>query len=234
MSNAGTITLIRTLQRAGSRGSAAIAAGSLALVGGFVAGSTPGEAVGILMFMASIVYVFFAGRGRDNSPPGEGDAESRGDSHQQFPDPSMKTLLFDDFQATGSNYFVRELEEEGKVVPSTKTAKPVTMTVKPETMRAMEIPDFFDLDTDTAYTDVEPRSEFHSLLDKVLLVIKDVLFAHTVAFFWVNREKQQVVLDVGDQVRHRPGSCKSGRDDGQTPGDRAHQCRLGAGGPALL
>lgn len=196
MSNAGTITLIQILQRAGSRGSAAIAAGSLALVGGFVAGSTPGEAVGILMFMASIVYVFFAGRGRDNSPPGESNAEPRGDAHQQFPDPSMKTLLFDDFQATGRNYVVRELEEEGKVVPSTKTAKPVAMTVKPETMRAMEIPDFFDLDTDTAYTDVEPRSEFHSLLDKVLLVIKDVLFAHTVAFFWVNREKQQVVLEA--------------------------------------
>jgi diguanylate cyclase (GGDEF)-like protein len=59
----------------------------------------------------------------------------------------------------------------------------------------LEILDFFDLDADAPYTDVEPKSEFHSLLNKVLLVLKDVLFAHTVAFFWANREKQQMVVE---------------------------------------
>jgi hypothetical protein len=118
-----------------------------------------------------------------------------GDQNQEPPEDTMKKLLFDDFQSAGGKYVVRQLEDEGKVVPSTKSAMPASITVRPETIREMEIPDFFDLDSDAAYADSEPRSEFHSLLDKVLLVLKDVLFAHSVAFFWANREKQQMVLE---------------------------------------
>jgi len=81
------------------------------------------------------------------------------------------------------------------VVPSTRTAQPVSAGFKPESIRDMEIPDFFDLDSDAPYSETEPKSEFHSLLNKVLLVLKDVLFAHTVAFFWANREKSQMVLE---------------------------------------
>ncbi len=195
MSNGGALTRLKTLSQKVPMASAAIAVGSLALLVGLLSGGTPGLAIGILMFMASIVYAYLNRRGRDNSPPGMIEQDVQGGSQLPSPDDPMKTLLFDDFQATNGKYHVRQLEEEGKVVPSTKTAKPVAMTVTPETVRTMEIPDFFDLDTDNAYNEAEPRSEFHSLLDKVLLVIKDVLFAHTVAFFWVNDEKRQVVLE---------------------------------------
>jgi diguanylate cyclase (GGDEF)-like protein len=167
--------------------SISVAVGILALiVGFFVVSSTVGRAVCILLFMASVVYAFISLRSNR--------AEA-GDRNPEPPEDNMKKLLFDDFQASGGKYVVRQLEDEGKVVPSTKSAMPASITVKPETVREMEIPDFFDLDSDTAYADSEPRSEFHSLLNKVLLVLKDVLFAHSVAFFWANREKQQMVLE---------------------------------------
>ena len=41
----------------------------------------------------------------------------------------------------------------------------------------------------------EPRSEFNFLLQKTLSVIKEVVFANSVSFFWVNREARQLVLE---------------------------------------
>jgi len=41
----------------------------------------------------------------------------------------------------------------------------------------------------------EPKTEFSFLLQKTLSVIKEVLFANTVSFFWVNREAQQLVVE---------------------------------------
>lgn len=163
-----------------------IVVGILALIVGFFVGSTVVRAVCILLFMGSVVYAFITGRST---------RAEVSDRNSEPPEDNMKKLLFDDFQAAGGNYVVKQLEDEGKVVPSTKSARPATVTLKPETVREMEIPDFFDLDSDTAYSDSEPRSEFHSLLNKVLLVLKDVLFAHSVAFFWGNREKKQMVLE---------------------------------------
>lgn len=116
-------------------------------------------------------------------------------THSQFPDARMKKLLFDDFQGSSGKYVVREVEEEPKVVPSSKTVQPAAIALREETVRELDILDFFDLDTDTPLSEVEPRSEFHSLINKVLLVLKDVLFAHTTAYFWVNREKGQMVLE---------------------------------------
>ena len=115
--------------------------------------------------------------------------------YSQSPEKSMKKLLFDDFQSSDGKYMVKEIEEEEEkpIVPSTKSAQPAP--VKREQPRELDLLDFFDLDADGSLTDIEPKSEFHSLLNKVLLVLKDVLFAHTVAFFWVNREKGQMVVE---------------------------------------
>jgi diguanylate cyclase (GGDEF)-like protein len=41
----------------------------------------------------------------------------------------------------------------------------------------------------------EPHNEFNYLLDKTLRVIKEICFAHTVAFFWINRETQHLVVE---------------------------------------
>ncbi|HEX9007003.1 MAG TPA: hypothetical protein VF889_06890, partial [Bacteroidota bacterium] len=147
MIHGGTAALVRALVRHVSqkvpKASAAIAAGSFALLVGLLSGGTPGQAIGILLFMASIVYAFLNRRSRDSSPPGPIEQFAHGGSQSPSPSDPMKTLLFDDFQGTDGKYLVRQLEEEGKVVPSTKTAKPVAMTVTPETVRTMEIPDFF-------------------------------------------------------------------------------------------
>ena len=55
--------------------------------------------------------------------------------------------------------------------------------------------DFCDLDEQVFARDVGPKSEFGYLIKKALAVIKEVNFAHTAAFFWVNRDKHQLVLE---------------------------------------
>lgn len=148
-----------------------------------------------LIIASAGVYFFAWWRTMRDPERGTGTRDGE-DPHTQSPEGAMKKLLFDDYQSSQGKYQVREVEEEGrKIVPSTKSVRPAPTGLKEETLRQMEIPDFFDLDSDTPYSETEPKSEFHSLANKVLLVLKDVLFAHSVAFFWANREKNQMVLE---------------------------------------
>jgi diguanylate cyclase (GGDEF)-like protein len=55
--------------------------------------------------------------------------------------------------------------------------------------------DFFELNEDIGAQDSGPKSEFANLIKKVLTLVQNTYFAHTVAFFWVNREKKQLVLE---------------------------------------
>ena len=176
-------------------GALALVAVVVLVIGLFVLDSLVGRIICGLIDAGIAGYFIFpwlrawrSGRGLTNNA---GTPEE--DLYSQHSKGAMKKLLFDDFQSAEGKYVVREVQEEPKVVPSTRTVQPVG--VKPETVRELEILDFFDLDSDVALADVEPKSEFHSLLNKVLLVLKDVLFAHTVAFFWINREKHQMVLE---------------------------------------
>jgi diguanylate cyclase (GGDEF)-like protein len=108
---------------------------------------------------------------------------------------SPGTMVFDDFRVGHEIPFREQERSEADVIPSAKTTRPAPRESGMDPVRELDIPDFFDLEAETPYTDVEPRSEFHLLLDKALLVVKDVMFAHTVAFFWTNREKQEMVLE---------------------------------------
>jgi len=174
----------------------AVAAGGMAgLTIGLFLGSPVGWTVGGLLLGAAGVVVAMVVREEFPSLPSFQSREV--DIREQPPQGPMKKLLFDDFQSSVSGYVVRELEEseEHTVVPTTKTVQPAPAPLKEETVRELTIVDFFDLDSDPALTDIEPKSEFHALLDKVLLVIKDVVFAHTVAFFWANRDKGQMILE---------------------------------------
>jgi GAF domain-containing protein len=148
-----------------------------------------------LVVIGAAAY-FVAWRSTIRTEEGDEDTGKTVEEYSQSPEGPMKKLLFDDYQSSSSRYVVKELEEEReKVVPSSRTTLPAMSSLKAETIRQMEIPDFFDLDADTSYSETEPKSEFHSLVNKVLLVLKDVLFAHSVAFFWANREKGQMVLE---------------------------------------
>jgi diguanylate cyclase (GGDEF)-like protein len=161
---------------------------------GILVGSMVARIICGLIVAAAGIY-FFAWWRIVREPRRDENAASGEQLQSQFPDSAMKKLLFDDYQSSAGKYVVREVEQEGKtVVPSTKSAQPVP-AIKPESLRQMEIPDFFDLDSDAPYSETEPKSEFHSLANKVLLVLKDVLFAHSVAFFWANRDKNQMVLE---------------------------------------
>ena len=170
------------------------AIGMAAFVIGFFTGSLAGRIVSGLIVASAAVY-FFASwrteRSDEQNAPAE-KVKNDAPAHEG----NMKKLLFDDYQSPAGNYVVRRVSEgDPAVVPSSKSVRPVGTALKPESLREMEIPDFFDLDSDTPYSETEPKSEFHSLLNKVLLVLKDVMFAHSVAFFWANRDKAQMVLE---------------------------------------
>jgi hypothetical protein len=104
-------------------------------------------------------------------------------------------LLFDDFQAAAERYRVKDAAAEHQVVPSTRTGKPAAEEMRMAPLREAELLDFFDVETDVPAHEAEPRGEFHTLLNRVLLVLKSVLFCNTAVFFWLNREKQQLVLE---------------------------------------
>ncbi|HTX18491.1 MAG TPA: diguanylate cyclase [Bacteroidota bacterium] len=65
-----------------------------------------------------------------------------------------------------------------------------------EEIRTYSRVDFVDdVPGTTAGGQLETKTEFNFLLQKVLAVVKEVLFAHTVAFYWINRESRQLVLE---------------------------------------
>lgn len=128
---------------------------------------------------------------------------------------SMKKLVFDDLQPHVRPVPVEMHAEEDlrtlKVSDTSfahqteETGNPRRLdTFKTEDAAQLEfqVSDFFDLDSDAIRNSPketgqpELRSEFDFLLNKVLTVIKEVIFAHTAAFFWANREKQQMVCEV--------------------------------------
>ncbi len=175
----------------------------LTLIVGLFLGSTVGRIVCGVGAAGMCAYVFVVlqrqgvfnegvQRGKRSGGPENGQKEL----YSQPEEGDMKKLLFDDFQPSSSvAYVVKEISEDDVVVPSTKSVQPV-VTAKEEKMKEFEIADFFDLESDIFRNESEPRSEFNFLLSKLLLAMKEVLFAHSVAFFWANREKQQMVLEA--------------------------------------
>jgi diguanylate cyclase (GGDEF)-like protein len=69
---------------------------------------------------------------------------------------------------------------------------------EPEVRRSItqetNLSDFFDTESEEYPASHEPRTEFDFLLGKVLAAVKEALIAHTVAFFWLNLDKQQLVF----------------------------------------
>jgi diguanylate cyclase (GGDEF)-like protein len=134
----------------------------------------------------------------------------------------MKKLVFDDFQAhprvTEITEEIQPKEEVLNELPDgiedqafalhEKTRSPATHqkhndpAQKKTVSRQFQLSDFFDVDSELFQessaegSQPEPRNEFDFLLNKILAVMKDVVFAHTVAFFWANRDKQQMVCEA--------------------------------------
>ncbi|MBI3365641.1 MAG: GAF domain-containing protein, partial [Ignavibacteriae bacterium] len=135
-------------------------------------------------------------------------------SHSQAENEHMKKLFFDDFQShsaerlkaeevydSASVHEHRALSTHTASIPSSgKPAQPKYYVppkeIVPPVVREFQISDFFDIDSEIYRGDPEPRTEFNFLLHKVLMVVKDVLFANSVVFFWANREKHQMVMEA--------------------------------------
>jgi len=189
------MAMVEKLRRKALSLDGAIAAvGIMAFIIGLYVDSPTGWVVcGIAMF-SSVMY-FVITRSQQREPGVGGNGQRKEEAYSQFPEGNMKKLLFDDYQLSDGKYVVKEVQEDQPVVPSTKQAQPAPLPLREETVRELEVLDFFDLDTESSYAEAEPRNEFHALMNKVLIALKEVLFAHTVAFFWVNREKQQMVVE---------------------------------------
>ncbi len=85
---------------------------------------------------------------------------------------------------------------------NTGPREPVTTTVSRIRSQAslgareFRLSDYFDAESALYQGEPEPRTEFNYLLHKILALIKEVLFAHSVVFFWANREKGQMVMEA--------------------------------------
>lgn len=133
-----------------------------------------------------------------NGSTGEGEQDSEHSSiTTEEQDPEMKKLVFDDFQQGGKPYrvdFVEETKSPGHV-PAQKPRPASSERTAAVSDYEFQLSDFVDMNEDLFVREGGPKSEFGFLMKKVLTVVKEVHFAHTVAFFWVNREKNQMVLE---------------------------------------
>jgi diguanylate cyclase (GGDEF)-like protein len=109
----------------------------------------------------------------------------------------MKKLIFDDFQAAGQYRidFVDEAALKPKPQISTQAAGPIVHAAEKSSATTFELTEFIDSQDTSDTAESGPRAEFNVLIKRVLTVVKEVHFAHTVALFWINREKQQLVLE---------------------------------------
>ncbi len=70
-----------------------------------------------------------------------------------------------------------------------------TLTMQQERSERYTASDFIEEEHAIAVSHTEPHNEFHSLVLKILRVIKEMCFAYSVSFFWVNREARQLVVE---------------------------------------
>jgi diguanylate cyclase (GGDEF)-like protein len=110
----------------------------------------------------------------------------------------MKKLVFDDFQVTGKEYQVDLIDEPEQTQPIHKNQDEIALEKKDSektTTTVFELNEFIEAPGIGENAEEGPRAEFNALIQRVLSVVKDIHFAHTVALFWINREKQQLVLE---------------------------------------
>lgn len=164
---------------------------------GLAVPSTPVKVVAFLLSGSLIVLVAFSMRSMLRERE-ETEIEDlvQSSSHEG----SMKKLIFDDFQPVEKPYKV-EVKEQNEPTVKIPTARTPEGTQSVATER--DIAALAELEEEIAQGEPGTKSEFAYLLKKVLTLVKEVNFAHTVAFYWVNRTKSQVVLEayVSDSQR---------------------------------
>ena len=174
-----------------------VVVGVVSFLGGLVLSAALVKTVLLLFSVALIAYVIV----RVGKRKGFFIQSTDEDRHSLTSEESnirMKKLVFDDFQVAGKQYqvdFVDESEhsqpmhhEQDNIALEKKDSEKTTTTV-------FELNEFIETPGIGENAEEGPRAEFNALIQRVLSVVKDVQFAHTVALFWINREKQQLVLE---------------------------------------
>ncbi len=123
--------------------------------------------------------------------------QSAGDGYKasvtlQEQEAEMKRRVFDDLQPTNRKFRVESVEDPTKKSTAMAAKRGQIATVAEYEFQPS---DFFDVNEDVFVREGGPKSEFGFLMKKVLTVVKEVHFAHSVAFFWVNKDKNQAVLE---------------------------------------
>jgi diguanylate cyclase (GGDEF)-like protein len=110
----------------------------------------------------------------------------------------MKKLVFDDFQVSGKQYQVDLVDEPEQSKPIQQEQDSMVFGKKDlekTTITVFELNEFIETSGAGEKAEEGPRTEFNTLIQRVLSVVKDIHFAHTVALFWMNKEKQQLVIE---------------------------------------
>jgi diguanylate cyclase (GGDEF)-like protein len=158
----------------------------------FVGFILPGAALKVFVFLLAsslITYVVVVTKARvEEVEEHELEQLIQQTSHQR--EGQMKKLLFDDFQPVEQPYKI-EVKDEEPLAPAQSYRPPPQRQREPS---PVEISALVEADADVIPKESGPKSEFAYLLKKVLTV-KEVNFAHTAAFYWVNRGKGQIVLE---------------------------------------
>jgi diguanylate cyclase (GGDEF)-like protein len=175
-----------------------VVVGVVSFLGGLVVSAAFVKIVFFLLFAALIAYLIVTvGKRRGNFFKAADEDQNSLTSEES--NIRMKKLVFDDFQVSGKQYqvdFVNEpeqsqpiQEEQDSMVLGKKDSEKTTITV-------FELNEFIETPGAGEKAEEGPRTEFNTLIQRVLSVVKDIHFAHSVALFWMNKEKQQLVLEA--------------------------------------
>ncbi|MEK6572524.1 MAG: sensor domain-containing diguanylate cyclase [Bacteroidota bacterium] len=149
--------------------------------------------ISFVLFIIALGFLYASLRGKQMGTLARPDLPyERNEREEQ---PMAKKIVFDDLHSSPIIRYEEEATAE-QVGSSPHAELAVNPAPRKREPIDFDIKDFFDLDAEAFKSESEPRAEFDFLLSKVLSVAKEVLFAHTVALFWANRDKHQMVLEA--------------------------------------
>lgn len=162
----------------------AVSAGVVAFIAGILTSDSLWRVLALLAAGSSIAYVIVTLRSKVLPDLESGD------------DPIISEEAEPDMSQSGEEDPIPQDEPERENVPDMPAIPSFSGHQKPPRVEyEFKLSDFIDVQEDVLLKDAGPKSEFSYLMKKVLTVIKEVAFGHTVALFWINRDKHQLVLD---------------------------------------
>ncbi|MBN1398651.1 MAG: diguanylate cyclase [Bacteroidetes bacterium] len=174
-----------------------VVVGVISFFGGLVLSATLMKVVLLLLSAVLIAYVIIKVGKRRGFFIQEADEEKHSLTSEES-NIRMKKLVFDDFQVSGKQYqvdFVDEPEQPQPIFHEQEDMPLEKKETEKTTITVFEFNEFIEAPGAGQNAEEGPRTEFNALIQRVLSVVKDTHFAYTVALFWINREKQQLILE---------------------------------------